>query len=536
MLRLTWGMILLVLISCQNEEQDSGGRGNTFYLNLLSEPTTLNPITSTDAYTTEVISHTHESLLDKDPDSYEWVPSLASEWEISKDKKVFTFKLRKGVTWHDGKPMTAEDVKFSFDVIFDPEYNAAHKRPYFEGLDRVEIVDEHTVKFYTKTKYYQNFDVAAGITVLPKHVYSTDKKNKRLNKIVMGTGPYKLETYDKGKKIILVKNENWWGRKVDFYKDQHQFDKIGFRFVGDQTVSLEMFKKGNLDFRGLDNEEYMKKTDGEGWGTKYIKVKTENKSPKSYNFYGWNLKKPLFQDVRVRKALAHLINRPLMLDKFEFNMSEYATGPQYIQSDYASQKVKPIMYDPKKALKLLTEAGWKDTDGDLILDKIVDGKKVDLRFSVIDPYEGFMKYNTIFKEDCKKVGIDLEIKIVEWNTFTKLLDEKNFDAVRLAWGGTINWEPKQIWHSDSAVAGGSNFISYSNKKVDKLIDEARVTFDRKDRVKILKQIYEIIADDAAYAYFFNKKVTTYAHQSRIYKPKDTFNYTIGTSYWKLVAE
>ncbi len=526
-------MVLLASIFSCNKEKKF--RGNSFYQSMLSEPTTLNPITSADGYASQVQSYILESLLDRDEDTYEYRPALAESWEISGDKKVFTFNLRQNVTWHDGEPFTAEDVKFSLDVIFDDAYNAAHKRPYFEGLERVEVISPYKVKFYTKTKYYKNFDSAAGLTIVPKHIYSKDKENKKLNRILVGTGPYVLKKYDKGKKIILEKNKFWWGNKVDYLKGQHNFESIGLRFVGDKTVALEMLKKGNLDFKGLDAEEYMNNTSGDEWGKEYIKVKVENKSPKGYNFYGWNLKKKIFQDKRVRRALAHLVNRPLMLDKFEYNLSAYATGPQYVQSDYASKKVKPILYDPKKALELLNEAGWSDSDGDLVLDKMIDGKKVDFKFSVIDPYEGFKKYNTIFKEDCRKVGINVELKVVEWNTFTKLLDEKNFDVVRLAWGGGgVDWEPKQIWHSSSAVKGGSNFISYSNPEVDRLIEEAREIYDKSKRIEVLKKVYEMIADDAPYAFFFNRNETLYAHRSRIQKPKDTFMYSIGINHWKVV--
>jgi microcin C transport system substrate-binding protein len=522
---------LMLTIACNEKNREAR---NIFYQNLMSEPTTLNPITASDGYSRQVHSYILESLLDRDIETYEWKGALAKSWEISKDKKVYTFKLRENVIWHDGKPFTADDIKFSFDVIFDPEFNTAHKRPYYEGIDRVEVIDPLTVKFYTKTKFFLNFETAAGMAIYPKHLYTGDKKNKKLNRIVIGTGAYMLDKYDKGKKILLKRNPNWWGDKVEEYKGQNNFKKIGFRFVGDKTVALEMLKKGNVDFKGLDSEEFMKKAVGEGWGDKYKKVKTQNKTPTGYSFYGWNLSNPLFKDVRVRKALAHLVNRPLMLDKFEYGMSDYANGPIYVSSDYNNPKVKPLNYDPNKALKYLKEAGWKDTDGDLILDKQINGKKVDFKFTIIDPYEGFMKYNTIFKEDCKKVGINAEIKIVEWNTFLKLLDEKNFEAVRLAWGGGgIDWTPKQIWHSSSAAKGGSNFIGYKNKTVDKLIEKARETFDKAKRVKLLQKVHKIIADDAPYAFFFNRKYILYAHRTRIEKEKDTYTYGVGTSFWKV---
>src|SRR5690606_24878541 len=130
-----------------------------FYLNVSGgEPTTLNPITSTDGGAAEVQGYVLEGLLTQDLDTYEWKPALAESWEVSKDGMEFTYRLREGVKWHDGQPLTAADVKFSFDVIFDEKYNTAHKRPYYESIKEVQILDERTVKFIVKDTYFQNFD------------------------------------------------------------------------------------------------------------------------------------------------------------------------------------------------------------------------------------------------------------------------------------------------------------------------------------------------------------------------------------------
>ncbi|HEX4925278.1 MAG TPA: ABC transporter substrate-binding protein, partial [Bdellovibrionales bacterium] len=181
---------------------DKAPQGGNFIYNLSAEPTLLNPLTSTDMYARYVQEWVVESLLQRDEDTYEWAPSLATKWEVSKDERTFTFTLREGVKFHDGKPMTAEDVKFSFDIIFEPNAASAHLRPYYEGIEKVEIVDPKTVRFTAKTKYFQNFDIAAGMTILPKHIYS-NTKNKKLNREMWGTGPYKLASYDKGQKLVL---------------------------------------------------------------------------------------------------------------------------------------------------------------------------------------------------------------------------------------------------------------------------------------------------------------------------------------------
>ncbi|MBC7371552.1 MAG: peptide ABC transporter substrate-binding protein, partial [Bdellovibrionaceae bacterium] len=167
-----------------------------------------------------------------------------------------------------------------------------------------------------------------------------------------------------------------------------------------------------------------------------------------------------------------------------------------------------------------------------LLDKTVNGKKTSFRFTLIHPNKDNEKYWTMYKEDLKKVGIDMEIKYLEWNSFLKILDEGNFDAVSLAWGGgDITWDPKQIWHSASAVPGGSNFIGYKNPEVDKLIDEARQSLDEKKRKKLLNTVYEKIAADAPYVFMFNDKFEFYANSSKVQIPAETFKYGIGVDYW-----
>jgi peptide/nickel transport system substrate-binding protein/microcin C transport system substrate-binding protein len=153
--------------------------GGTLVYNLDAEPATLNALSTQDVVGQWVYEMWAETLLDRDPQTYEVTPSLATKWNISKDGRVFTFTLRDDAKWHDGQPVTVEDVKFSYDIIFKNDYLTAPLRPYFDGIEKVEIVDPHTVRFTAKNTYWQNFDVVSNmLIVLPKHVYE-DSKNKK---------------------------------------------------------------------------------------------------------------------------------------------------------------------------------------------------------------------------------------------------------------------------------------------------------------------------------------------------------------------
>lgn len=502
-----------------------------FVVAIRAEPATLHPITSTDVYARMVHDFTLASLLTKDSETYEWKPYLAEKWDVSKDGKVFTFWLRKGLTFHDGHPMTAEDVKFSFDAIFEPKYNAAHLRPYYEGIAKVEIVDPLQVKFYTKELYFLNFDIAAGMSIIPKHIYSDVEKSRKMNKEIVGSGPYRIEKYDKGQKIVLKKFNGWFGKNLPEFAGLYNFETISLRFVKDENVYLEMLNKGDLDFNELSPEQYMKKTEGGNWGKSVLKVKAENVTGKGYRYVGWNLENPLFKDKDVRIALAHLMNKKEMISKFRYDLSVPATGPTDVFSDYASPNIKPMDFDPKKAGELLTKAGWKDSDKDGILDKMVNGKKMDFKFSLIHSNKEYEKYLTYYKEDLKKAGIEMELKYLEWNSFLKILDEGKFEALSLAWSTGIEFDPKQQWHSSSAVPGGSNFIKYKVPEVDRLIEQARAELDRKKRIVLLRKVYERIANDAPYVFMFNEKFLLYAASSKIDRPVDSYKYSMGSDYW-----
>lgn len=522
---------LIAVVGCQEKSKKSG---SSITYNIGGEPTTLSPLSASDGYTPSVHTYVFESLLSRDLDTYEWKPALATEWKISPDKKVFEFKLREGVKWHDGKDLTIEDVKYSYDVMFTDDWKAIQIRPYYESIKSVEIVDKNWIRFTVSDEYFMNFEVCAGLTILPKHFYSNPENKKEFGRKLIGSGPYLLSKYDKGQSIILVQNPDWWGRNVEGDKDTNVIKKIKLRMVSEENVQLELLKKGDIDFQSFRPEAFVKNTVGEIWEKKIVKVKTENKTVKGYNFVGFNLKNPILKDREVRKALSMLFNRPLMLQKFEYNMSEYATGPIYVQSDYANPDVKPVEYNPNEALKILNAAGWKDSDKDGTLDKVINGKKTPLSFTILDPSQTLAKYMTVYKEDASKVGVDINIKNVEWNSFVKLLEERNFEAVRLAWGGgAIDWDPKQVWHSSSIQGTGSNFISYSNPEVDRLIDQSRKLYEKEKRIELLKKVHSIISNDYPYIFWFNNRYTLYGHSKKVVKPKDTFKYGIGQEYWKV---
>ena len=430
------------------------------------------------------------------------------------------------------KTLTTQDIKFSFEAYRNPEYGGIAYLSYYEKMGSVKILSDKKIQFKVKETYFKNFSVIAGMPILPEHIYKNPKA--RLSKTVIGSGPYKLENYIRGKIIVLKQNPLWAGRKHPVNKGKWNFKTMVFRFVKTEADTLLRMEKEHLDFAELSPESFFEKTKKPPWETLIKKVKYKNKEPRGYSYIGFNFKNLLFQDKKVRKALTHLLNRELMNKKFIYNQAELARGPWYFWSDYADPSVKAIEFNPKKAVKFLQSAGWKDLDKNGVLEKTINGKKTEFAFTIMYANPDGEKYLTLYQEDLKQAGIKLSLKVLDWTSFLRLLDDKNFDAVMLGWGaGSIDLDPKQLWHSESAQNKGSNFISYSNPKVDALIDKGRSQMSRKERIKTFQEVYRLIAEDVPYIFMFSHRNRFYGVNKRIDTPRDAFNYDLGMFYWNL---
>jgi len=185
-------------------------------------------------------------------------------------------------------------------------------------------------------------------------------------------------------------------------------------------------------------------------------------------------------------------------------------------------------------LRLLKESGWTDSDQNGVLDKKINDQVVEFQWTLLFPNKSVEKHLTIYQEDLKKAGVKMSLKQLDWVSFTKVLDERNFDAVTLAWSpgaSDSDWHPRQIWHSGSIANKGSNFISYNNPQADQLIEAAEEEMDPVKRGALLKKLYKIIADDAPYSFMFNPDYQFYAHSEKVKMVKPTYQYGIGYQFW-----
>ncbi len=458
---------------------------------LSAEPSTLNPIVATDAYSASIDSYIYESLLKRNEKTLELEPVLAERWEISEDHLTYTFYLRRNVFWQDGKPFTARDVQFSFDRIRDPKVDAAHLRNYYRDIKELDVLDDYTVRFRYRVPYFLALEFCGGIPIVPAHVFKEgdDFNQHPTGRSPIGTGPYRFLEWRTGEEVVLVRNENYWGEKP-------YLNRIVFKVISDATVALQVLKQGGLDTMGLTPIQWVKQTENKRFEENYRKFKYYQ--PR-YTYIGWNMRKPLFSDRRVRQAMTMLVDRDMILKKILFGLGTVVTGPFYINSPEYNTNVKPYPYDPQAAVALLKSAGWEDRNGDGILEK--DGVPFQFEFLIASASKFAEQLATILQENLKQVGIRMTIRKLEWAVFIQKIDEHNFDACTLAW--SMGWEsdPYQIWHSSQADKG-SNFVGFSNAEADRIIDTARQEFDKDKRNELYHRFHEIVHEEQPYTFLF----------------------------------
>ena len=514
--------------------------GDWLVIHSLSDPELLNPLTSSDASSSEVLGFVFETLLSRDPRTLEFKPLVATgRPEISPDKLTYTFKIRKDVRFQDGRPLTGEDVLFSVKAIKCPFVNAPFLRVYFNSLVDAQLVDPYTIRFVTKERYFLNESVLGGITMLPRHYYDPenllqrvtvreltqdpaklsgevkkfgDQFNRNYNRNPLGSGPYKFGSWKTGREIELMRSLNYWGDGKEGI-DQPDLDRLKFRVVNNMDAALTRLKSGSLDYmEGLTPVQVVRGTSSERFNREFKKY--EYYAP-TYTYIGWNNDNLIFRDKRVRQAMTYLTDRKQIVKSVLFGLGEVVNGHIYLFRPEYDKSLPSYLFDPQKALALLNEAGWKDTDGDGVLDKIIDGKKVPLRFEIkINSGNAVRKsVALVLMDELKKHGIVASVRELDWTIFLNDVKNHQFDAVVLGWQmSTTEPDAYQVWHSSQAANKGSNAISYKNARVDEILEQYRREFDPQKRIQLYQEFQQILSDEQPYTFLYVGKRVSALHR------------------------
>ncbi len=450
----------------------------------LGDPRTFNPVLYNDGNSLAIIELVYDALIYVDPDTLEAKPNLAASWDVTPDGMVYTFHLKPGVTWHDGQPFTAEDVKFSYDLYMNPATGTPRAGVLNQRVAKVEVKDPLTVVYTLKTINPGFLVVDARYQIVPRHLLEGVKPEEVKSHPLstgkpVGTGPFILKEYVPGDHITLTANPA-------YHRGAPALDTYVYKVAKDSSALYQQLKTGEVDYAPVSPDFYDD-------ARKQPTLSAVAYDTFGMRYLGFNLdpaKTPLFQDVRVRQALCYALDRHGVVDKVLGGLSTYAVGTQPVRSwAYQPDKIATRYdYDPAKAAQLLDAAGWaKGADGI----RAKDGKR--LAFTCYAPSGDKAKERalTVFQENWQQVGVAMTPQFEENAAYLNRVS-KAFDFEMFY--GDIGWivDPNQQIMFDSNQRGGWNWMGYSNPKVDDLDAQALKTLDRETRKQLYLEVQNIV--------------------------------------------
>lgn len=509
--------------------------GDIVFKHDLSDPQGINPFTTSDNSAKNFYMLIFDALMEQNPETSEFEPSIAEDKPIiSEDHLRFTYKLRKDVHFSDGHPLTAKDVVFSFKTMKNPLIvDASAARSSYSEVKDVFAPDDYTVEISMHKPFFPAEIQNGDLRILPKHIMDpqnltdqytipqTDdtnavKSNKAMQKFadwfgsadlnrnpkyLIGSGPYIFSSWQTGERIILTRDPNYWNKESKWRRAYP--DKIVGIVINDRAAAISAMKTENIDFfENVPPVLYMEQMD-----TSKINYVGKGEYVVSYYTYiGWNTTRPMFADKRVRQAMCHFVNRDYMIKSLMRGFAKPTDGPEYLSRPEYDTTLVPYDYNPEKARKLLTDAGWSDSNGDGILDKMIDGKLVNFEFKLSFNAGNEIRENIaiLLSNELKKYGIKCNVQKLEWSVFLKQNSSHNFDAYIGAWvNDNIPSDPYQIWHSSQTENEGSNYVSFKNKRCDELIERNRTEFDPEKRKELMREFQQIVHEEAPYTFLWN---------------------------------
>lgn len=419
------------------------------------------------------------------PTSDKYVKTSVVETAARLDEPEILFHLRDGVRWHDGRSFTADDVKFTYEMLMDEEI-ASPRRSDYELIKNVQVIDPLTIKVVYRRPYSPCLN-SWMMSILPKHVLGGKNSAwwaENYNRKPVGTGPFKFAEWRINQHIRLVKNP-------DYYEGTPSLDAVVIRAIPDPVTIRLSFETREIDYWGVDPHAVA--------GFKEDpRFDLYSRLAPSYSYIGWNLEHEMFQDPKVRRALAHAVNVPSIIQYICYGYAQQSRGTFPPMMWFANPNIEVFEYDPKKAEELLEEAGWiRGPDGV----RVKDGKPFAFKLITNNANEERKDIATLVQSDLKKIGISVDVLMFEWAVFiSKYINKKDFDATVLGWSMGYDYDQYQIWHSSQTGAGMLNFVSYKNEQVDRLLNLARSEFDREKVKESCWELQKIIYEDQPYLF------------------------------------
>lgn len=553
---------VLFLFACKNTQNTAeyevidgvtyyaGKKSNNIIFQIANDPESMALWQQQTASRKELKTYIHGWLY-YNQDNGAIVPGIAkNELKVSEDGLTYPIEIHPDAKWEDGSPITAQDVLFSLKVAICPLTENAASANYLEFFKTLKIDESNPKKFQVEMKsYYMLNDMfLCNFAIINKKVYDTqnildkytleqlrqpatqlvkdvvlqnwikeytDVKYGRDPKFAKGAGMYELASWNPGQEIILKRKTNFWAKNLHGkYYDQYP-DSITFKVVK-EAAAIEMgIKQEQIDISASSTVSVYKKLMNDPQVKTHYIFRDDDRF--SYTMSVFNLhpnrkkQNKAIEDARVRKAIAYLMPIQEIISKIAEGFATPIASPAYIKSAQYNQKLMPIPFNTAKADSLLGAAGWKDTDGDKILDKMINGKKTKLSLSLTYNVKGGNgdAVLRIVLSELQKAGIDAKLDPVEQNILLDKLNTKDFDVIFMGISpGSMLVDFKESW----SRAGAANYSGFGTPETDKLIEQIRVTRDPQQFKILSDSIQKIIYDEQPVIFFYNSRGRMIVHR------------------------
>ncbi|PIC58029.1 peptide ABC transporter substrate-binding protein [Sporosarcina sp. P12(2017)] len=407
------------------------------------------------------------------------VTDIAESFDVSEDKLTYTFKLKEGITFHDGEELTADDVVFTIESIMDDQ-NASFLKSDFEEVATTKTLDDYTVEITLKQPFTPLLDKLT-VPILPKHAFEgIDMRTADFNGHPIGAGPYMFDKWDRGNSLTLQAYSEFFGTKPSI-------EKVIFKFIPDSNVRALQLKSGEVDVALLDPVQ-VENLEREENLTIYDIESAD------YRGILFNMNLDLWKDVNVRRAFSYATDREQIVKGILKGHGSVAYSPLQ-NHEFRNEQIEKYTYDLEKANALLDEAGWKENEDGI---RSKDGEQ--LSFTITAPASDTVRVNmaNYVAEGFKDIGADVKVAALDWSAITI----EDADAFMVGWGSPYDADHHThiLFHTDesSIKSSGYNYGSYSNKKVDELLAKGRTETDPDKRKAIYMQFQEELANDPAF--------------------------------------
>ncbi len=447
---------------------------------------------------------------------------IVVSWQSSKDHMMDKIVLRDDLTWSDGKPITAQDVMFSFQVIMTESVPILAVRQGTDQIKWVQAYDDHTIVYFHKAALATN-TTNIGFPIIPKHIYeksladdptmARSEYHTRLEDHPVVGGAFDLVSRARNQEFVLRRRESYYMHNGKQVRPKPYFREVRVKVIEDFNTALLALKAGQIEEMELRAEQWTNQTSGDD----FYKLNTKVTAPEwTEGHFIWNLQSPFFADKRVRQAMSWAYDYDEFLKKITYNLYEQGRGP-FNPGSWMFPKNGPQPYHQNldKAEDLLDEAGWVDSDGDGVRDKEINGRRMPFEFTLLTyQTETGIQAATLMKECLQKIGIRCNVKPTEFTVLVDSQQKHQFEAAMGLWGsGTDPDSTANIF----ATGESRNSGIYSNKRVDELYEKGRREFDREKRGAIYGEIHNILWEDQPYTwifyrnsfYAFNKNIRGY---------------------------